>query len=649
MPKRWPKRPTTDRPWAGDSDVQAPSIRPGDVLDGKYLVEDIIGEGGMGVVASARHIALDAAVAIKVLRVEGADGCSQRLLREARAACQIDSEHVARVFDVGQLDDEAPYIVMELLDGRDLEEIVHSEGPLDVATAVPYMLQICAALAAAHGKGIVHRDVKPANLFLTRRNDGSPCIKLLDFGISKVSAASTQATASLTRTHEFLGSPPFMSPEQLTSCSTVDARSDLWSLGVTLFELLTAESAFDGPSTPELCGAILRDEPRRLREFRPNAPAGLEAVILRCLVKDPDRRVQSAEELALLLRPFAPDGVEHDEVESPSANAGAPDCAALAVAALEHVGVDEAPLGQRDDAQAEPLAAEDHTPSASVCPVSLAVMQADQRWARRWRATSIAVALVAAVLFGGASALLLSGASVHSVPVHRPPHNAATIATVGAVAAPAPTSNAGSEPFDFSTQVDEPERARLEQELTIAADELEQGKHAEASARVQDVQRDLRKLDVAPHTTSWSSMLGAKSQLLVGRLEAAKLTALLRDRPADMGEAVAWSKRVDSQLGQTGVAYDRVVQWGVRSFFRCGLVELAALDRTAGEAFTSASKSSTGRQRAWLATQAHIHLRHASIAIEHASLVRSETLLCVEDARREHERVSASLATLEGG
>jgi serine/threonine protein kinase len=629
--------------------VQAPSIRPGDVLDGKYLVQDIIGEGGMGVVASARHIALDTAVAIKVLRVEGADGCSQRLLREARASCQIDSEHVARVFDAGQLDDETPYIVMELLDGRDLDEIVHSEGPLDVATAVRYVLQICEALAAVHGKGIVHRDVKPANLFLTHRNDGSPCIKLLDFGISKVSAASMQETGPLTRTHEFLGSPPFMSPEQLTSCSTVDGRSDLWSLGVTLFELLTAESAFDGPSTPELCGAILRDEPRRLREFRPNAPAGLESAILRCLVKAPAERVQSAEELALLLQPFAPDDVAHDDGESLSGNADTPMRTVPEVLVLEHENLDDDLLAGSDEVQAEPLAAPDRTPSASVCPVSLAAMAPVERRARGWTATSSAAALVAAGLFGGASALLLSGASAHPMPVHRAPQNAAAVATVGAVAAPLPTSNAGSVPFHFSTQVDEPERERLEQELAIAADELEQGKPIEASVRVQGIQHDLRKLDVAPHTTSWSSMLGAKSQLLVGRLESAKLTAVLRDRPADMSEAVAWSKRVDSQLGQTGVAYDRVVQWGVRSFFRCGLVEVAALDRAAGEAFTSAATSSTGRQRAWLATQAHLHFRRAGIAIEHALLVRSETLLCVEDARRERDRVAASLATLEGG
>jgi serine/threonine protein kinase len=629
--------------------VQAPSIQPGDVLDGKYVVRDIIGEGGMGVVASACHLALDTAVAIKVLRVEGADGCSQRFLREARAACQIDSEHVARVLDVGQLDDATPYIVMELLEGRDLDEIVHSEGPLEVATAVRYALQICEALAAAHDKGIVHRDVKPANLFLTHRNDGSPCIKLLDFGISKVSAANTMELGSLTRTHEFLGSPPFMSPEQLTSCSTVDGRSDLWSLGVTLFELLTAESAFDGPSTPELCGAILRDEPRRLREFRPNAPAGLEAVLLRCLVKDPAVRVQSAQELARLLRPFAPDGVEHGSGTGPSANADAPECAEPGVGALEPVEVDDDPLVPGDELRAKQLTNQDCTPSASVIPVSLAVMEPGQRWARGWRATSIAAALVVAGLFGGASALLLSRVSTHPLSVHRTPQNAAALATVGAVAAPPPPSSAGSLPFDFSTQVDEPERERLEQELAIAADELEQGKHAEASARVQVVQRDLRKLDVAPHTTSWSSMLGAKSQLLVGRLEAAKLTALLWHRPADMSEAVAWSKRVDAQLGQTGVAYDRVVQWGVRSFFRCGLVELAALDRAAGDAFTSASQASTGRQRAWLATQARLHLRHAGIAVEHASLVRSETLLCVEDARRECDRVAASLAALDGG
>jgi Tol biopolymer transport system component len=289
----------------------APIAREGDVLLGKYRVEGVIGAGGMGVVVAATHLQLETRVAIKLLRPgKGPAGlAAARLLREARAAARIEGEHVARVLDVEALDAGTPCIVMERLDGRDLGAELLARGPLPVGDAVDDVLQACEAVAAAHAAGIVHRDLKPSNLFLTARADGSPLIKVLDFGIAKALDEGPGAIGGdgvLTASCAVLGSPVYMSPEQLRSASRVDPRTDVWSLGVILFELLTARLPFEGGSTTAQLAAIAADPPIPLRDARPDAPAGLEAAILRCLAKDVDERMPDVAALARALAPYAP-------------------------------------------------------------------------------------------------------------------------------------------------------------------------------------------------------------------------------------------------------------------------------------------------------------------------------------------------------
>ncbi|MGA7122785.1 MAG: protein kinase [Polyangiaceae bacterium] len=284
----------------------------GDVIAGKYRVERVLGAGGMGVVLAAHHLGLDKMVAVKFLLPEmlGHHDVVARFAREARAAARITNEHVARVFDVGALDDGAPYLVMEFLDGIDLGQWLKERGPLPTAQAVDFLLQGCEAVAEAHDLGIVHRDLKPANMFWTRRLDGGPCIKVLDFGISKFSGIGDRSGSNLsfTRTAAVVGTPFYMSPEQMESSKEVDGRSDIWALGVILFELLTGKVPFDGQTLPEVCVKIATHSPPPIRRIRGDAPEGIEKAILRCLEKDREKRFQSVAELATTLAPF---GTEH--------------------------------------------------------------------------------------------------------------------------------------------------------------------------------------------------------------------------------------------------------------------------------------------------------------------------------------------------
>ena len=282
-------------------------LLPGSVLAGKFRVERVIGEGGMGVVVAAHHLQLDGRVALKIMRPEaglGAEGV-QRFLREAQAVAKLKSEHVARVLDVGSLPDGAPYIVMEYLEGHDLAAYIHKKGPLPVEEAIDYVLQACAALAEAHRLGIVHRDLKPANLFLAQDSTGASIIKILDFGISKQTLFD-DARADLTSTRGVVGSPSYMSPEQLKASRDVDGRTDIWSLGIVLYELLTGRTAFDATTLPELHVAILSLPPAPVRQLRGDVPPPLESIFLRCLEKDPRYRFQTVAELAAALGEFAP-------------------------------------------------------------------------------------------------------------------------------------------------------------------------------------------------------------------------------------------------------------------------------------------------------------------------------------------------------
>ena len=282
-------------------------ISVGDVVAGKYTVDAIIGVGGMGVVASATHVALGQRVALKVMRTARMNHeTADRFLREARAAVSLKSSHVAKVLDVGTLASGLPFMVMELLEGRDLSSHLELQGALPVAEAVDYVLQACDALSEAHGLGIVHRDLKPENLFVTERRDGTPLVKVLDFGISKITTTIEISEPSAPRraiTHEstLMGSPMYMSPEQVRSAKNVDGRSDIWALGAILFELIAGRSAFYAESVPDIFVKILDKPAPLLEEALRDPPAGLSATIARCLEKDREKRFQTVDELAAAL------------------------------------------------------------------------------------------------------------------------------------------------------------------------------------------------------------------------------------------------------------------------------------------------------------------------------------------------------------
>ena len=280
----------------------------GEIVAGKYRIERTVGEGGMGVVLAAQHLHLRRPVALKLLQLGASEPLVGRFMREAQIVAQLHSDHVPQVLDIDRLASGEPYIVMELLEGRDLSAELGARGPLPVPEAVDYVVQACEAISQAHALGVVHRDLKPANLFLTRGNDGSPCIKVLDFGIAKLRAEldGPGASAGLTRTGSFLGSPAYMSPEQWISARSVDPRSDVWSLGAILFELLAGRPPFLGESMGELCNAVMNTAAPSLRSLRGEVPVELETVVEHCLAKHPAARCQSPLELVQGLRPFAP-------------------------------------------------------------------------------------------------------------------------------------------------------------------------------------------------------------------------------------------------------------------------------------------------------------------------------------------------------
>ncbi len=280
----------------------------GQVIVGKYRIDHVLGAGGMGVVLAAHHLQLPQRVAIKFMRVEAARDAHavERFLREARAAAALSSEHVTRVLDVGTLEGGEPYMVMEYLDGVDLSRVLEQRGPLPIDDAVGCLLQACEALAEAHALGIVHRDLKPANLFLNHRRDGTTIVKVLDFGISKVADLHAAGSAGLTASGLVMGSPGYMSPEQVRSAKGVDPRTDVWGLGVILFELVTGTRAFGGETVGEVLAQILSEPPPSVRHYRADAPEGLGVVIAQCLERRVERRIQNVGELATKLVPFGP-------------------------------------------------------------------------------------------------------------------------------------------------------------------------------------------------------------------------------------------------------------------------------------------------------------------------------------------------------
>lgn len=281
-------------------------IEVGDVVGEKYRIESVLGAGGMGVVFSARHTMLNGQFALKFLSREGLTSpqAISRFQREAQAAARLRSEHAVRVFDVGTHTNGLPYIVMESLDGGDLGRLLRASGQLPVPEAVDYILQTCAAIAEAHKAGIIHRDLKPSNLFCLPREDKSILIKVLDFGISKVTSGHPSEEA-VTVTGNFIGSPSYMSPEQMRAPNRVDLRTDIWSLGVVLYECLTGKLPFPAGTFPEVCLRVAQEPPILPTSYRPDLPRRLEAIILRCLEKDRERRFGSIKELSDALSEFA--------------------------------------------------------------------------------------------------------------------------------------------------------------------------------------------------------------------------------------------------------------------------------------------------------------------------------------------------------
>lgn len=278
-------------------------IQPGQILLDKYRVERVLGKGGMGIVVAARHLALDELVAIKFMLGNGSPAELSRFVREARAAVRLKSQHVARVLDVAALEDGTPYMVLEHLNGNDLAHVLREQGPLPVGEAVDFIIQACEAIAEAHSIGIIHRDIKPANLFLTRGLDGSPNVKVLDFGIAKWTNASTAKMDP----SQPMGSAPYMAVEQFAATNLVDPRTDVWAIGATLFHLLTGRTPFhhdDVDSIQSMMFAVMHRPPLRPCLLRPELPEVMDDILLRCLEKPQSERFPSVAALAAVLAPL---------------------------------------------------------------------------------------------------------------------------------------------------------------------------------------------------------------------------------------------------------------------------------------------------------------------------------------------------------
>lgn len=447
-------------------------VRAGQVLEGKFRIERIIGEGAMGLVVEATHLALDQRVALKFLRAaaRARPDIVSRFAREARAAAKINSDHVARVFDVGGTDDGTPFIVMEYLEGRDLEQILVAHGCLEISEAAEYIIQACEGVVTAHARGIVHRDIKPANLFITERASAKQ-VKLVDFGISKAGITDKEVDVASANTTQIMGSPHYMSPEQIRSTKDVDHRADIWSLGVVLFELLTGQTPFTATEVTGIIAQVLHEPHRQARAVRPELPAPLERIIDKCLAKDASQRYQSAADLAEALVPFAPkrSRAVAEKAAAIARAAGAPvqvpidSLAPPAPSGLRPMGVqsgDTLQLGEITIPRAAPVPSGAGVPVAAQSSPSLGapMMIASQTPPPRGGAT-VYVALVAIIIgcLGGIFALVTRFGSsppaptVVVVPSGAPATPAATVTTANSapasadsVAADTPSANSAN-------------------------------------------------------------------------------------------------------------------------------------------------------------------------------------------------------------
>ena len=470
-------------------------VAAGDIVAGKYRVERVLGQGAMGIVVAARHEDLGQKVAIKLLHptVSASDDGRERFLREARAAAKLESDHVARVFDVGTFGNKNAYMVMEHLDGNDLKAIVRNQGALPIADAVTYVLQACDAIAEAHALGIVHRDLKPANLFLIRRPNGSGSIKVLDFGISKQTGVEE---VELTSTGAVLGSPMYMSPEQIAKSKSVDARTDIWAMGVVLYELLTGQGPFRAPSVLELAAQVLQEEPAPPRVLRPEISDALENIIVRCLRKKPEQRFQSINELVaalraapleapkratggtqVLVRPTGPSYSELLPLVPPAAAPVVTPSAVVSSTAILPPLPERAPAVRRHSTEImpvfpseppiAPLPASSILPSPVIAPAPAVQESTGQTWGgthnigaprKQSKGMVIVAAVVGLVIVGGTASWLALGRAGDSAPAASsagsdvaPSTRAPATSAIPAVPAPAASSSTASAPVQSSS------------------------------------------------------------------------------------------------------------------------------------------------------------------------------------------------------
>lgn len=312
----------------------------GDTILGKYRVERVLGQGGMGVVLAVRHVQLGELYAMKMMhtRLPTGDDAAGRFVREARASARLKGDHVARVHDVGRTDEGDLFMVMDYLEGLDLKMHLAQNGRLPVEEAVDYILQACEGIGEAHEMGIVHRDIKPANLFLVpNKKTGRASIKVLDFGISK--NMNPGESTDLTQSGTMLGSPLYMSPEQMQYAHQVDSRTDIWSLGVVLYELITGKVPFPGETMTQVVHGVMNLEPKPVQYHVPTVPASIDAVIKQCLKKDAELRLPTIDGLVQALQSSLNDasikqvGPDVTIKEKPAAAAAPPDPALEATAA----------------------------------------------------------------------------------------------------------------------------------------------------------------------------------------------------------------------------------------------------------------------------------------------------------------------------
>lgn len=422
-------------------------VKVGELIADKYRVVEILAAGGMGVVVAAEHVQLGQRYAVKFLLSDAQHAQSvERFLREARAAACIESTRVCRVFDCGTLPDGSPYMVMEHLVGHDLGHELKTRGRLPVGETVDLLLQALEGIAEAHAVGIVHRDLKPSNLFLCQKPGRAREVKVLDFGISKLMATDESTEEDLTATATMLGSPRYMSPEQVQNAKNVDARTDIWSLGVILYQLLDGKSPFAGTTMGETIGKVLLHVPPPIRETRSDVPDGIGQVIDRCLERDRERRYRNVAELALALAPFgtpaSQPSVQRITALLVGGQLGAP------AAALSPTPASPLPRPPPPEEElTRPIQRRAATDDLTVGTVGPVTQAAAAEFRPKRRGLVVAVGALALLGVGAVLALALAGSSPSS------PAPASAAAAAPPVPAPPPSAAPAVEPSPSATAV----------------------------------------------------------------------------------------------------------------------------------------------------------------------------------------------------